>query len=568
VGYFTLDRHGVILEANQTGARRLGMEKSQVTGVPFVLKVAPEDRKLFHAHLQKVFTSRVSQSCEVKLSPREGVFSHFILESIAIYDYKGENPQCRIALTDITEIKQAEQEIARLGSFPQLNPDPILEIDLTGTITFYNEAALTKLRKLGFEDLRSLLPGDLDKTIAAIRQKGAKGFCLEIKKADVVFFVHALYTPQCQAIRFYYTDVTERKREERALQESESRLRAIFEQVAVGVAQLETATGRFIRVNNKFCEIVGLSSEEMTATNFMAITLPEDLEVDLQYIQKLLHGQIRNFSREKRYLRQDGSVLWVNLTVSPMWKVGEAPNYHIAVVEDITARKAAETERDRLFNLSIDMLCIAGFDGYFKQLNPAWSKTLGWTETELLSQPWLTFVYPEDRQATIAIEERLTNGEPVYVFDNRYRCRDGSYRWISWRSFPLAREGLIFAVARDVTEEKQAKEAIRSREAKLRSIFQMAPIGIGMSVNRVIMEVNDHLCSLTGYTREELLGGDRPGCFTPATMTMMQSDANCMARSKKPAQASWKPAGGARTGKLSRYCCIPLSWSLMIRTQA
>ena len=140
------------------------------------------------------------------------------------------------------------------------------------------------------------------------------------------------------------TDITKRKQAEEALRESEERFRAIFNQAAVGVAQIETRTGRFIWVNQKYCDIVGLKPEEMTATTFMAITHPDDLQADLDNMQRLREGLIRNFSMEKRYVRRDGSLFWVNLTVSPMWDIGQPPNYHIAVVEDITERKQAEED--------------------------------------------------------------------------------------------------------------------------------------------------------------------------------------------------------------------------------
>ena len=96
----------------------------------------------------------------------------------------------------------------------------------------------------------------------------------------------------------------------------------------------------------------------------------------------------------------------------------------------------AKKERDRLFNFSIDMLCIAGFDGYFKQLNPSWEKTLGWTNKELQSKPYLDFVHREDREATINAAEGLKEKE-IIAFENRYLCKDGSYKWISWSAFPF-----------------------------------------------------------------------------------------------------------------------------------
>lgn len=123
---------------------------------------------------------------------------------------------------------------------------------------------------------------------------------------------------------------------------SEVQLNAIFQQAGVGIAQIESQTGQFTRINNKYCNIVGYSDEEMTNTTFMQITHPEDLEEDLNLMKRLIAGDIREFSIQKRYFHKDKSIVWVNLTVSPMWKAGEKPDYHIAIVEDITERKRYE----------------------------------------------------------------------------------------------------------------------------------------------------------------------------------------------------------------------------------
>lgn len=122
----------------------------------------------------------------------------------------------------------------------------------------------------------------------------------------------------------------------------------------------------------------------------------------------------------------------------------------------------AEQERDRLFELSLDPLCIAGFDGYFKQLNPAWESILGWTRAELMSRPYLSFVHTDDREATSRTAEFLTKGKQVLSFENRYQTINGDYKWLSWNSYPLVEEGLILAVVHDVTEQKQAMQEIRA----------------------------------------------------------------------------------------------------------
>lgn len=142
-------------------------------------------------------------------------------------------------------------------------------------------------------------------------------------------------------------DVTDRKRAQEELRESEERFRATFEHAAVGAAQVGT-DGRWLRVNRRLCEIVGYEEDELLGLTFQDITHPEDLAGDLGLMRRMLEGEIPTYSIEKRYVRKDGPTVWVNLTVSLVRDTLENPKYFIAVVEDISERKKAEEERDLL----------------------------------------------------------------------------------------------------------------------------------------------------------------------------------------------------------------------------
>ena len=140
-----------------------------------------------------------------------------------------------------------------------------------------------------------------------------------------------------------YLDITERKRTKKALAENERRFRATFEQAAVGIAHV-APNGSFIRINQKFCDIVGYTRTEMLDRTFQEITHPDDLDADLDYIRQVLAGEISTYSMEKRYFRKDGSIIWVNLTVSLLRKDSGEPNFFISVAEDITERKHLEEQ--------------------------------------------------------------------------------------------------------------------------------------------------------------------------------------------------------------------------------
>ena len=292
-------------------------------------------------------------------------------------------------------------------------------------------------------------------------------------------------------------EITERQQAEKELREAKEFSDSLLSSMQDGLCVLDDK-GVHIYVNSGLCKMTGFSRDELIGVGPPHPYWPPEEYGEIEKaFQNTLGEQFATF--ELTFMRKNSERFPVLVSPSSIKdKQGNVVSY-FATVKDITERKQAEeeirklneeleqrvverttelqatneqlqveiaerqrveTERDRLFNLSIDMLCIAGFDGYFKQLNPAWQKTVGWTEEELLSKPYLEFVHPEDREATIGAASDLTINKPALAFQNRYLCKDGSYKWVSWNSFPLTQEKLIFAVVRDITERKQAEEEL------------------------------------------------------------------------------------------------------------
>lgn len=160
----------------------------------------------------------------------------------------------------------------------------------------------------------------------------------------------------------------------------------------------------------------------------------------------------------------------------------------------------ADGELRRLFDLSVQMLCIAGADGYFKRINPAFSRTLGYSDMELLARPFLDFVHDDDHARTREELQRLAAGRPTAHFENRCRCRDGSYRWFSWSAAPDPRCQLLYAAAVDITDRKQAEDLFRR-------LLESAPDAMLVASGEgLILLVNELAERLFGYDRSELLG--------------------------------------------------------------
>lgn len=185
------------------------------------------------------------------------------------------------------------------------------------------------------------------------------------------------------------------------------------------------------------------------------------------------------------------------------------------IAKDVTGLRRLEQQLGQFFELSQDLFCVAGTDGYFKRVNPAFEVTTGYTAEELQARPFLDFVHSQDKQRTREVHATVIRGESIRDFENRFVRKDGALRWLQWRSSGANDEGLLFAVARDVTERRQSQRAAREREQRLNSILRAAPVGIGFLVEGRFQQVNQRLCELTGYDEDTLLGRSSREIFPP-----------------------------------------------------
>lgn len=174
-----------------------------------------------------------------------------------------------------------------------------------------------------------------------------------------------------------------------------------------------------------------------------------------------------------------------------------------------TAEFSAE-DLARFFSLSLDMLCIAGYDGYFKHLNPAWETTLGYTIDELLGQPFVSFVHPDDQAATIEASAGIAAGHDLIMFTNRYRRKDGTYIWMEWRSASIPERQLIYATARDITRHREAEETIRRQAAALMELSTpLIPISDRVLVMPLVGTMDTHRAKQVMATLLEGVGKSR-----------------------------------------------------------
>lgn len=233
------------------------------------------------------------------------------------------------------------------------------------------------------------------------------------------------------------------------------------------MVQSVSPEGRLLYVNRAWCDALGYSREEAAGLDVFAVIHPDSVDHCRRSMAEVFQGHPQGHL-EFSFRAKDGRTVEVSGSARCWFEDGR-PVATSGIFREVTEERRLRQEQARLFDLSLDLLCVAGTDGTFRQVNPAFERVLGYPEKELLSRPFLELVHPEDRAATVQELERLAAGDPVVDFRNRYLAHDGTVRWLAWRAAPLAGTDLVYAVARDVTEERRAQDMIERQAAELAS---------------------------------------------------------------------------------------------------
>jgi two-component system cell cycle sensor histidine kinase/response regulator CckA len=435
---------------------------------------------------------------------------------------------------DITERQRAQEALATHLEFIRILLDailnPIFYKDRKGVYLGCNRA---------FGDLIGITPEEIvGKTVfdihpkelaekyqqmdlVVLQSRGSQIYELPLRAADGKMHnvvIHKTTFPDAEGnvagLVGNIVDVSDLKMAEEAVRESEARLRAIFEHAPVGITMVDP-TGRFLQTNPAFQAIVGYSAAELQSMTFQQITHPEDLPDNLQLLKEFLANQRQYYSLEKRYIRKDGKIVWVNLMKSRLQNAQGEPRV-IGTVLDITARKQAEEalreseQRFRLMAKTIqDVLWIStpSLDNMI-YVSPAYEKVWGRSCEELYESPrsFLDAIHQEDRNQAQAL--MMTHQSRGLEFSQEYRIikPDGSMSWIHNQAFPVKDEQgkviMYTGVAKDITERKNLEQQLLLAQ-KMEAVGRLAG-GVAHDFNNLLMAI----ASYAELIRQKIFKGD------------------------------------------------------------
>lgn len=297
-----------------------------------------------------------------------------------------------------------------------------------------------------------------------------------------------------------YVDITLYKQTQQELQKNEGLLNAIFEVAQIGICVVDDQ-GNYLQVNPAYCKLYGYTTQELLAQPFSKAKKHDYASLIYQpAASKPVAGDVLKQVNEWCIENKRGELLDVEITVGNL----SQPNgqrLSVITVSDITQRKRNEAERNRLFNLSVDMQSIIDFAGYLKEINNAWEKNLGWTRQELLTKPYLDFIHPYDLHDSKRMLDKLKQGRSILNFENRFLCKNGSYKWLSWNIYPLVESHTMYSITRDITQQKHTEQRITHQQQFIQLvvdsvqhfIFIKDQIGMFIFVNKTFTDLlNTH----------------------------------------------------------------------------
>ena len=310
-----------------------------------------------------------------------------------------------------------------------------------------------------------------------------------------------------------------RKLAENALQKSEHQFRAIFEQAGIGVALLNTKTGQFIRINQKYCDFLGYTMDEMLQKTFMDITYQDDIKLNVDKNKNFINGAEKEFSYEKRYIHKNGEIIWGKLTISPLWNSNEKPEtyFHVAIVENIDEHKKAEEalresedKYSKAFNTSPYAITITNAeDGKIIEVNDAFTSISGYTREEAIANSSIGLNLWVDCEVRNNVIKNLFEGKKVIGWECLFKKKNNEIitGLFSAEIIYLKNKPYIISSILDITDRKIAEEELKTNKAKLYLALNSAKMGVWQfNVDKKIRIFDDQTCSLLGLDPDTYSG--------------------------------------------------------------
>ncbi|NPV87192.1 MAG: PAS domain S-box protein [Anaerolineae bacterium] len=350
---------GKYVYANPASTRLLGYTPEEFIGMEALSIIHPDDRPKLVERMRSVAQGSPNPPLQMRVIKKDGQV--YIAESTSLPLMFNERPAALVISQDITARKQAEEALrlseARWRALVENAPAIIAHLDTQGNFLFANRTSGVPLEKLiGTPVYAYLPPAEQEKARHAIaqaveqRQPVVYESYFERPDGSAVWYENRV-SPVLDAeqrvasVMYVSTDISERVQTEQALRRGEERFRAVFDQSLAGVAD---AHGRLVEVSPLYCELLGYSAEELAEMTFQQITHPDDLQADMDMLQRMQRGEIDSYILEKRYLRKDGQPVWVNMHLSAVRDAAGGIYQTVGIFQDITARKRAEEENARL----------------------------------------------------------------------------------------------------------------------------------------------------------------------------------------------------------------------------
>ncbi len=503
----------------------------------FMDLVHPADRNRVQAEIEAIIQSRQQRNIEFRIIKPSGEIAWFLARGTAIYDDQGNPVRFTGVDMDITAQKLREQELQYQRDLQELlfneSTDALFLVDPETVrirdcnpraVELFEAESKTELIGLvGHEDLhvKPLTPEEVADNIEQMRLKGFWSMEVEYQtRKGNRFWGNIASKPvgiAGQALTFVrITDVTQWKQVEFDLAASELRFRTIFDQANLGIAICQAPKYRITNSNSFLQNLLGYTATELADLDFTDITHPDDLPPEQALVQECLAGSRDHYQLEKRYIRKDGAIRWVNLLATVVRQADGSISYGFVFVKDISDRKAAELQLQAsearfraIFEQAAFGIAYGSMSGDFIAANDAFCQLVGYGQVELQHLNFRDLTYPADLDLEEQLVVRLMTGEiPSYTLEKRYVRKDGSLIWVSISINKIfdevGREVGGMGIVQDISQRKALEQELEVSRRKYQTLFEILPLGILITDDQGrMLEVNPASYPILGVPEEE-----------------------------------------------------------------